>query len=107
MHKETCCTRWHLEVATPAKSWIDCCHAAILNSVGRMASAARQDGAGHKTSVLALPVELLELICSFLEDADDLASCHMVDTRCAIANVHLTTRSAPQMLAPQMLLLAC
>ena len=36
---------------------------------------------------MALPTEILELICRFLEDADDLASCHMVHTRCARLNV--------------------
>jgi hypothetical protein len=74
----------------------------ILNSVQRMASGARQDGAANKTSVLALPAELLELTCSFLEDPDDLASCHMVHTRCAGVDVHLTEQSAPQMPAPLM-----
>jgi hypothetical protein len=31
----------------------------------------------------ALPWDILQHICSFLDDAEDLASCHMVDTRCA------------------------
>lgn len=50
--------------------------------VSRRSSGAGQTAAGNKTSVLALPAEILELIYSFLEDADDVASCHMVDTRC-------------------------
>jgi hypothetical protein len=42
----------------------------------------RQDRAGNKTFIAALPTELLQLVCSFLDDPDDLAACHMVDTRC-------------------------
>jgi hypothetical protein len=52
-----------------------------MNSEARMApGTSKQDGAG--TSIAALPAELLQLFCSFLDDPDDLASCHMVDTRC-------------------------
>ena len=36
-----------------------------------------------KTSVAELPPEILQHICSLLEDPDDVASCHLVDTRCA------------------------
>lgn len=38
----------------------------------------------------SLPSDVLQRICSFLEDPDDLASCHLVDTRC----VRLFVRSA-------------
>jgi hypothetical protein len=41
-----------------------------------------QKGADHKMSIFALPPELLQHICSFLHDPDDLANCHLVDTRC-------------------------
>lgn len=48
-----------------------------------MASGAWQDGAGNKTSVVALPSDILQHIYSFFEDPTDVTSCHMVDTRCA------------------------
>jgi hypothetical protein len=41
----------------------------------------RQDDAVSTMSVLTLPPEMLQLVCTFLEDPDDLASCHMVHTR--------------------------
>ena len=40
-------------------------------------------GAGNKTSVVALPSDILQHIYSFFEDPTDVTSCHMVDTRCA------------------------
>jgi hypothetical protein len=40
-------------------------------------------GADTKVSVRSLPSDVLQRICSFLEDPDDLASCHVVDTRYA------------------------
>ena len=35
-----------------------------------------------KTSVAELPPEILQHICSLLQDPDDVASCHLVDSRC-------------------------
>ena len=39
--------------------------------------------ADSKTSVGDLPPEILQHICSLLHDPDDVANCHLVDTRCA------------------------
>ena len=56
----------------------------IWNSSGaRMPPVARQDDVVNTMSVLTLPPEMLQLVCTFLEDPDDLASCHMVHTRSA------------------------
>ena len=40
-------------------------------------------GANSKNSIGMIPAEILQHICSLLQDPDDLASCHLVDTRCA------------------------
>ena len=40
-------------------------------------------GANSKISIGVIPAEILQHICSLLQDPDDLASCHLVDTRCA------------------------
>jgi hypothetical protein len=54
---------------------------------------AQQHGAGTTTPMTALPPELLQHICSLLKDPDDLASCHLVDTRYTHASgVRLPTR---------------
>ena len=47
----------------------------------RMPSSTRSQ-ADTKMSVSSLPSDVLQRICSFPEDPDDLASCHLVDTRC-------------------------
>ena len=51
----------------------------------KMASGARQRLGAASTSSVAtlLPPEILQHICSLLQDPDDLASFHLVDTRCA------------------------
>jgi hypothetical protein len=46
-------------------------------------------GADTKVSVRSLPADVLQRICSCLEDPDDLASCHLVDTRCVRYGVQL------------------
>lgn len=46
-------------------------------------------GADTKVSVSSLPPDVLQRICSFLEDPDDLASCHVVDTRYARLGVQM------------------
>ena len=46
-----------------------------------LAAGPGQHGADSRTSIGAVPPELLEHICSLLPDPDDLASCHLVDTR--------------------------
>lgn len=46
-------------------------------------------GADTKVSVSSLPPNVLQRICSFLEDPDDLASCHVVDTRYARPGVQM------------------
>ena len=60
----------------------------------RMASASRQDDTRNNVTLVALPPDMLQHICSFLEDPDDLARCHMVDTRCAcsLSVAHLPTQ---------------
>jgi hypothetical protein len=54
-------------------------------NVGGMTSGAIMPpmGANSKISIGMLPAEILQHICSLLQDPDDLASCHSVDTRCA------------------------
>jgi hypothetical protein len=39
-------------------------------------------GAASTTSIGALPPEILQHICNFLQDRHDLASAHVVNTRC-------------------------
>ena len=49
----------------------------------KMASAANPVGADLELSTL--PSDILRHIFSFLQDPDDIASCHLVDTRCTCA----------------------
>ena len=53
-------------------------------SEGNMASGPGPFGAQSRTSVSALPPELLQHIVSSLQEPADVASCHMVDTRYSI-----------------------
>jgi hypothetical protein len=50
-------------------------------SGSRMASGAGQHGADIKMNMLTLPPEMLQHICRLLDDPDDLASFHLVNTR--------------------------
>jgi hypothetical protein len=53
-----------------------------MGSQASVASDVAQHGAASKTSIAALPPEILEHICNLLHDEPgDLASCHLVDSR--------------------------
>jgi hypothetical protein len=54
------------------------------DGITRMALSSRRHlEEDSKTSVAELPPEMLQHICSLLQDPDDVASCHLVDSRCA------------------------
>ena len=68
-----------------------------LHSISARMSSITRHGADTKVSVSSLPSDVLQRICSFLEDPDDLASCHLVDTRytCACAMVCNAGNASP------------
>ena len=60
-----------------------------------MATGARQlPGAASRTSIATLPPEILQNICSLLQDPDDVASFHLVDTLGLHVSVLLSECSA-------------
>jgi hypothetical protein len=54
-----------------------------------MASVTGQSGEDDMVTVVALPPEILQRILGFLQDPDDLASCHMVNTRYVHLHLHI------------------